>query len=287
MNDISRHFANLAFIAACALVCAAVFAAEAEVSSAKTVAVIPFASSGEIDASDELGASIASIFTAYLAMGDPALIKVVERASLDSILAEQRLSVSGFIDDASAVEIGRLTGASHLLMGDIALDSNTVFLTVALRDVATGEVTHPDVSSAPRDAYLHSIVNLACDYVYRLTGKPPALEAGTGGMIAPPGLSASFLDAPDPNHLVNSSAFPVVITLDKDGDTPEYRLGETVTITAECGSDCYLYLFNFSTGGGVKVIFPNAYWRDNFVKTGESVVIPPPDTFEWVHGPPA
>ncbi len=47
---------------------------------------------------------------------------VVERAQVDHLIKEQKLSVSGFINPKEAVAIGKLAGADTIVIGNIQLD---------------------------------------------------------------------------------------------------------------------------------------------------------------------
>ncbi|HNU57968.1 MAG TPA: CsgG/HfaB family protein, partial [Flavobacteriales bacterium] len=49
---------------------------------------------------------------------DP-FLKVVDRENLDRILEEQRLSLSGVVDEQTAVRAGNIMGAQAVLMGDV------------------------------------------------------------------------------------------------------------------------------------------------------------------------
>lgn len=80
------------------------------------VAVVPFTSS-------EKGTSIASkvqahAMTALTESKDP-FLKVVDRENMDRILEEQRLSLSGVVDEQTAVRVGNLIGAHAVLMGTV------------------------------------------------------------------------------------------------------------------------------------------------------------------------
>lgn len=80
------------------------------------VAVLPFT------AADKKG-SIASkvqahAMTALIDLKDP-FLKVVDRENLERILEEQRLSLSGVVDEQTAVRVGNLMGAQAVLMGDV------------------------------------------------------------------------------------------------------------------------------------------------------------------------
>lgn len=79
-----------------------------------SIAVLPFTS-------DQKGTATASkvqayAMTALTSTGDP-FLKVVDRENIDRILAEQRLSLSGVVDEQTAVRVGNLIGAQAVLMG--------------------------------------------------------------------------------------------------------------------------------------------------------------------------
>ncbi len=64
---------------------------------------------------DNLGPKIADMVTAYLS-ANPNL-KTVERAEIKKILAEMGLSKTGIVDEAQAVQVGRVIGAKILVTG--------------------------------------------------------------------------------------------------------------------------------------------------------------------------
>jgi hypothetical protein len=67
-----------------------------------------------------------------------------------------------------------------------------------------------------------------------------------------------------------------------------YRIGEPVTLYFYAERDGYLNLIDFGTSDKVRVIFPNRFQRDNFVKGGEVVSLPmaKEDEFKFrVRGP--
>ena len=80
------------------------------------VAVLPFTSS---DKQSALASKVkAHAMTALIEVKDP-FLKVVDRENLERILEEQRLSLSGVVDEQTAVRAGNLMGAQAVLMGDV------------------------------------------------------------------------------------------------------------------------------------------------------------------------
>jgi TolB-like protein len=76
----------------------------------KKIAVLPFDVKGA-DWGDEFSDSIIHQFFKSSA------VEVVEREAIERILKEQRLSMSGLIDDTQVVKIGKLLGADVIVLG--------------------------------------------------------------------------------------------------------------------------------------------------------------------------
>jgi curli biogenesis system outer membrane secretion channel CsgG len=81
-----------------------------------TIAVLPFtAASGR----KEIAAKVqAYAMTSLTETNDP-FLKVVDRENLERILEEQRLSLSGVVDEQTAVRVGNLMGAQAVLIGQV------------------------------------------------------------------------------------------------------------------------------------------------------------------------
>lgn len=81
-----------------------------------TVAVLPFTSNSK---RPDITARVqAMAMTALMETRDP-FLKVVDRENIDRILEEQRLSLSGVVDEQTAVRVGNLIGAQAVLMGNV------------------------------------------------------------------------------------------------------------------------------------------------------------------------
>jgi curli biogenesis system outer membrane secretion channel CsgG len=66
--------------------------------------------------------------------------EVVERAMLDKVFAELKLSATGVIDPSTAARIGRLAGVDGLVTGSIAELPSSVAVNCRLIDVQTGRI---------------------------------------------------------------------------------------------------------------------------------------------------
>lgn len=81
-----------------------------------TIAVMQFTSTTR--RADIMNKLQAYSMTALTEAHDP-FLKVVDRENLERILAEQRLSLSGVVDEQTAVRVGNLMGAQAVLMGTV------------------------------------------------------------------------------------------------------------------------------------------------------------------------
>jgi hypothetical protein len=71
---------------------------------------------------------------------DSGLFKVVDRKSLDTIRSEQNFQLSGDVDDSSAVDIGKMLGASVVITGSTGGTDSLRRLRLKVLDVKTAEI---------------------------------------------------------------------------------------------------------------------------------------------------
>ena len=80
-----------------------------------SIAVLPFTAT----AKPEMAAKVqAYAITALTEINDP-FLRIVDRENIDRILEEQRLGLSGVVDEQTAVRVGNLIGAQAVLMGTL------------------------------------------------------------------------------------------------------------------------------------------------------------------------
>ncbi len=85
-----------------------------------------------------LGKGLQAMLTTDLA--SVATFELVERARLNDIRAELKLSGSGMVDPKTAVQIGKLAGASHMITGAYTVVGDTMRLDGRLVAIAGGKV---------------------------------------------------------------------------------------------------------------------------------------------------
>lgn len=79
------------------------------------VAVLPF----ENTVKQKVAPKVVAHVTNALANLDDPFLKIVDRENIERILEEQRLGLSGMIDEETAVDVGELIGAQAVLLGTV------------------------------------------------------------------------------------------------------------------------------------------------------------------------
>ena len=113
-------------VAGLALVAGSAFA-----QSKPTVAVLPFTNGAIGKANDELAPlskGLSDLLGGSLA-SNPG-IRVVERDRIQAVLDEQKLSSGGAVDAATAVKIGKIIGAHHMITGTFVTEKSGVMRVV-------------------------------------------------------------------------------------------------------------------------------------------------------------
>ena len=105
-----------------------------------TVAVLDFTGLmlGSAGNSAPLGKAVSSMLITEL-IGNPGL-QVIERYQLQDLLMEQRLALSGRVDESTAVEIGKMVGAQYMIYGQVTSIAEQLRMDMRAVDVETSEV---------------------------------------------------------------------------------------------------------------------------------------------------
>lgn len=80
--------------------------------------------------------------------------------------------------------------------------------------------------------------------------------------------SRAIVVNPDPS-------FNVTVWLDKEGETPQYRVGEEIRINVRVDEDAFVYLYDFQPDGTITQILPNRFSDNNRLSAGETRTFPP------------
>jgi TolB-like protein len=157
-----RHVFRTAL--ALAVVVAPALRAQAVSSDSRpTVAIMHFNNGATGKAHEELDAlrgGIADILISEMSV-NPA-IRVVERDQVDKLVAEQNLGATDKVDKATAVRIGKLLGAHHMIFGGYMTDrKNRMRLDARAVNVETGEIEYTQSVSGSTDDFSDMIASLA------------------------------------------------------------------------------------------------------------------------------
>lgn len=86
---------------------------------------------------------------------------------------------------------------------------------------------------------------------------------------------------------INGEKLRVKIWMDHEGSV--YKAGEEIEARLRANRDCYLVLCNIPVDGQVRLIFPNEYQTDNYIKGGEVLQVPDAESghpFKFYINPP-
>jgi hypothetical protein len=75
-------------------------------------------------------------------------VRVVDRKNIDKIVSEYKFQASGLVDESTAIEIGKLSGADIIVMGSINRVGGIFYLNIKLIDVKTAEIIGSNIALA-------------------------------------------------------------------------------------------------------------------------------------------
>lgn len=103
-------------------------------------------------------------------------IELIERSQLDKVLQEHQLGQSGAVDEKTAVKIGQLVGANHLLLGAVFQTDDLIRLDARLVEIASGRITLAEkVTTSKDNDLIDAIDELATLIMAKLTDETPAI----------------------------------------------------------------------------------------------------------------
>lgn len=193
---------------------------------------------------------------------------LVERGQLKQALAELARNQSGAVDAGDALQIGRMTGAQYLILGEatpVAGTATTLRATARIVRTETGVV----VGAATA------------------TGTPAELARSLGRQLDDALRIYLALQNPD-------SPYSILLKLDR-GKDPTYRLGERIELKFKierhrrtAPSRVYLRLYAIDARGGMRLIYPNKFTQSAAIEIDKEYSFPDErDGFEWALVKPA
>jgi TolB-like protein len=139
-----------------------------------TVAVMDFNAfmMGEGGASVNLGKAISSMLVTEFSGREG--MRIVERRQLMDLIQEQDLSLSGRVDDAVAIEVGKLLGVQYVLLGQAMSIVDNLRIDIRAVDVETSEVIAVMKKTNETIQLLNVVVELADEFSEALSLSPPS-----------------------------------------------------------------------------------------------------------------
>lgn len=98
-------------------------------------------------------------------------IIVLERQTMEDVLREQALSMTGLVDTATAQKVGKLLGAQYVINGTISRSGEKVRIDAKIIRVETGQL-HSEKATAQNNDHLDEMIQLLGNNIrYMLSGK--------------------------------------------------------------------------------------------------------------------
>ena len=88
------------------------------------------------------------------AMFNTGKVRIIERANVETILAEQRFQASGLVSEETAKSIGKITGVDFVCYGTLKDLGETITVNARVVDVETGELCAMARTTITKDDYL-------------------------------------------------------------------------------------------------------------------------------------
>ncbi|MFC1574533.1 CsgG/HfaB family protein [Gemmatimonadota bacterium] len=139
-----------------------------------TVAVLDFTGLmiGQGGNSAPLGKAVAAMLITELSGREG--MQVIERYRLQDLLTEQRLALSGRVDEDTAIEVGQMLGAQFIIHGQVTSIGDITRMDMRAVDVETSEVLEVQKLSDQTSELLSLVVRMADIFSQNLRLTPPS-----------------------------------------------------------------------------------------------------------------
>lgn len=116
------------------------------IDSQSTVAILPFMKK---EGTSDVGLAVAEMLIAEARTNYN--ITLVDRQNLKTLLDEQALSLSGVIDEAHMLQVGKMASANFILTGKVIPSAGTYLVSGQLTNAETGEIISAATMSLPKN----------------------------------------------------------------------------------------------------------------------------------------
>lgn len=94
---------------------------------------------------------------------------VMDRANLESTLAEQNFALSSVVDEATAVEAGKIANLDFIVVGTISFVGNKYYLNVKCLNVRTNEIFGSSIAEAENQSEFYEMCNVAVGKFFQVS----------------------------------------------------------------------------------------------------------------------
>ena len=216
-----------------------------------------------------LESRMASPFAAYLMDEiDAALVadkrfKVIVRKELDEILKEHELPITDIIDPETAARIGNIEGIDAILHGSYEEWGDGVRISAKIILIQGGEKL---ASNTKRIKNIPENVLIKPTNYNAMKVQIQKLSEWLPQRLKPfiPHLNSAFQ---------KNSDFDIRAWVNR-GPGGIYRKGEEMTVYLKSELDCYVEIYDIYPNGETRLIFPNEFWQDNFIRRNKLYELP-------------
>lgn len=124
----------------------------AQPSHIERLAVLPLRAGDEGARDQRLGLIASELLASALA--DQSEVEQVERLRIDELVGEMKWAENALVDSSSAVPIGRLLGATRILVGTVVSTEGAFLVFARIVDVESGEILSGASEEVPRSRFL-------------------------------------------------------------------------------------------------------------------------------------
>jgi len=129
------------------------------------VAVLDFQLQGDGFETEDMGSIVAEWFiTALVKTGR---FDVVERAMLRKILEEQKMGLSGIVDEQTATKLGKILGVKVIISGSVMKLQNIIEINARIIDVETASIIAAENVKATASTSLQSLITQMSDKIVK------------------------------------------------------------------------------------------------------------------------
>lgn len=145
-----------------------------EAQDVPTVAVMDFSSfmMGEAGGAVNLGKAISAMLVTEFSGREG--MRIIERQELNDLIREQDLSLSGRIEEADAIEVGKMLGVQYVLHGQVTSIVDNLRMDIRAVDVETSEIVTVMKKSDKTSELFAVVVGLADEFGAALNLVPPS-----------------------------------------------------------------------------------------------------------------